>query len=1043
MANHLLANLSVHRELQPQYEIFFQKIWGLVQREEALPAQEIDQLCKNVDAFVRSATDSPLFLLRGGEEGKAEGGLNPIHSSEKGFRLKMQSWKRLTSIILLSADADQYLLSRYLMVSLEFQQQLNQHDPVTQALIRLQQRRLSLHTLPPVSSLSLTTIPPTSSKCLSSSVSSLLFSPSSDSSFDEAYIRVRSLFSSCTLALSPYVFSDYWNRYCRGLSEGEKARFLSALLYRFYLNDIDILSIKVSTAVHPMEVFCWQILAENISEYSLTGILRKLPFEQKTRLACLALAHYREGSFFIIESLKQIGDPEIIALVRLCQREQGNCVSIAKELQSMPLLNADRLHEFIGTYESALIKQAEALFSRMEKLLPLIFKLHETRKEGNFAIRKQYDMPAPSAEELSAIDVEYSKEAERIASLFPFSQTSSSQPLSSFPFDQGDFLRLLRTFGYGHLALPAGFGVSPHLPFLDALDALILVYSTPLSSYKIHTPAFHSQLNYLSNLLSHVQALKSPSGYAHGASTTIFSLPTCGKDLSRLSWLPSMAENLRNYCQSTGSNIQDFPIFVFDQSPEELFLRNAFYMNSLNTLYGTRICVYSNEQILALSKKLNLGQLIDTSKEGRLGYGGARNAVYMLSPLLKELDRQGFRTPEDVLNVSSDHLHQIFLNTISHNLWTIHMGDDDAQIPYGYFLSDLLLAQNYHGRSFVKCGEFSGRDTSAVNGIHFEELFDLEKILSSPEILFEQTLWTKDKRRWGMCGSLRSFGWSMLPFGNEERYNAEELIIGPDIRPAGFHLAGRRFPEEQFPSSPIIGIANRLRKFLPYMLETVMVNDLFDPGNKHQSTILPWKTLGMDSQLFATLGSVFETLSSHKTEKAMRTQLLKNYWEQHQNPTFLSVFRSLSLIASHDINRSINSYLQTHPEPSHAEMEELEECRLVFEGFQRDSEAFSLFNQTFFSQFPVSASSDAWIDDLAEQTIDWNNLLKGCRKKVEAILGKPISSFPMTCSLLLALETIAGGELRENVRHVLRLDEPLAPLVKRKHQESQQEQSLL
>ncbi|MBS0652655.1 MAG: hypothetical protein JSR39_03920 [Verrucomicrobia bacterium] len=1043
MTSFPLFNLYVPQHLRMQYEKISQEIIELDQQDRVLASQDIDQLCQKVHAFARSAIDSPIFSSGGFNEDEIEGGLNPPYSKELGFRSTMECWKRLASIIPLTTGADHYLRSRYLMASLEFQQRLNQNDPVTQALVQLQQRRLSLHSLLPASLPGMMAISPTSSESLSSATSSLLFSSSSDSSFDEAYIRVCSLFSSCTLALSPYVFSDYWDRYCRGLSEEEKTRFLSALLYRFYLNDLDIPSTKVSTAVHPMEVFCWQILAENITETSLTDILSRLSFEQKARLACLALAHYREGSFFIVKSLKQIGEPEIIELIRLCQREQLNCASIAKELQSLTHLNANSLHEFIGNYESALVKKAEDMFSRMQKLLPLIFTLHESRKEGHFAMQKQYGLPEPSAEELAATNAEYSREAETIASLFPFSQTFSTQTLNPPPFDQGDFLRLLRTFGYGHLALPPGFGVSPHLPFLDALDALILVYSTPLSSYKIHPTAFHAQLNYLSNLLSHVQALKSPFGYAQGASTTIFSLPTYGKDLSRLSWLPSMAENLRDYCQSTGSNIQDFPIFVFDQSARELFLRNASYIDSLNSLYGTRIFVYSNEQILTLSKKLNLGQLIDTSKEGRLGYGGARNAVYMLSPLLKELDRQGLRTPEAILNVSSDLLRQIFFKTVSHNLWTIHMGDDDAQIPYGYFLSDLLLAQNYHGRSFVKCGEFSGRDTTSVNGIHFEELFDLEKILSSPEILFEQTLWTKDKRRWGMCGALRSFGWSMLPFGNEEAYNQEELIIGPDIRPAGFHLAGRRFPQEQFPSSPIIGIAKRLRNFLPYMLETVMVVDLFDTGNKHQRTILPWKKTGMSPQPFANLGSVFETLSSHETEKAMRTQLLKNYWEQHKNPTFLSLFRSLSLIASHDINGSINSYLQTHPQASHAEMQELEECRLVFEGFQRDSEAFFLFNRTFFSQFPASSSSDAGIDELAEQSIDWNDLLKGCKRKVEEILGKPISSFPMTRSLLLALETIAGGELRENVTHVLHLDEPIEPLVKRRHPGSQQEQGPL
>ena len=72
--------------------------------------------------------------------------------------------------------------------------------------------------------------------------------------------------------------------------------------------------------------------------------------------------------------------------------------------------------------------------------------------------------------------------------------------------------------------------------------------------------------------------------------------------------------------------------------------------------------------------------------------------------------------------------------------------------------------------------------------------------------------------------------------------------------------------------------------------------------------------------------------------------------------------------------------------------------------------------------------------------------MNGCKRQAEEVLGKPISNFPITRSLFLILETIAGGDLHENVRHVLHLDEPIAPIepiVKRKRQEQQQESGSL
>ncbi len=800
-----------------------------------------------------------------------------------------------------------------------------------------------------------------------------------------------------------FSITSFYQAHCASLSPEEEVRFLSALLYRIYLNDVDAPSEKLCGKSNRIEFFCWQILAETISLDNLSKVLSTLPSNEKARLAILAFAHYREGSFFLVEALERESCPMILQLIDLLKAGPV-------DTRSLTDFSADSLSHLFKEHRIALESKASALCQQMQTLLPLILRLSETRKEGQYALNAQYQADV-SEEDRFQIDLHCARETARIKNQFGRHANSFGELV----YDEADFLRFLETFGTHNLKLPDSFGIPPNKPFLETLGSLAAAYATPLTAYKIHIPAFHKQLDYLSRILSHVRALKTADEYVQGAEQILFGLPTYNKDLSKLSWLPSMASNIRSFCTQTIVSPQELPVFVFDQSPEPLFSRNAAYIERLNCEQKTAIVTYSKEQILKLGYKLDLGILVDTTKTGHLGYGGARNAIYMLTPILKDLYHLGMTSPEDVLAVPDEKLQQLFHQNRLSNRWVVHMGDDDLQIPYASFLCDLLLAQENQGKSFVKYGEFIGRTTNFLNSAFCDEFFDLEKILENPLSLYEQTSWTNERYFSGMCGALRSFGFSMLPFGAEEGYSAEEERISSDIRPPAIHLAGRRLPTQPLPQSPIIGIAEKLTSFLPYFLQVQLVTDLIEPDNKLDRSILPWKK---KETAFGSLNAVFEALAGHENETAMRLQLLNNYMEAYTSPTSQSLARSLSLLNSHDVDAAITAYLKKHPGVLPSEREELEKCAQVFEQLKQDSYAFSTFNEIFLNRLKKDGD------------IDRNALLE-CQLEAEEALKAPLASFSITQSVLLTLQTIVGGEIHETVREILQEN---GPSVKRTRQ---------
>ncbi|MCH9614435.1 MAG: hypothetical protein SP1CHLAM54_16050 [Chlamydiia bacterium] len=154
---------------------------------------------------------------------------------------------------------------------------------------------------------------------------------------------------------------------------------------------------------------------------------------------------------------------------------------------------------------------------------------------------------------------------------------------------------------------------------------------------------------------------------------SVYTLPTANKVLSRLPYLPSLVENLAEF----GS----LPIFVFDQSDADLFADNHRYVESL----PHPIFHYGKGETEAFAEKLGLLPLIRTTESGNWGYGGARNACYLLAPTLKLLYSQGYANP---LEAPVDAALEAYRD--SRNIY-VGMGDDDVELPPNDVYIDLWL----------------------------------------------------------------------------------------------------------------------------------------------------------------------------------------------------------------------------------------------------------------------------------------------------------------------------------------------------------------
>ncbi len=316
--------------------------------------------------------------------------------------------------------------------------------------------------------------------------------------------------------------------------------------------------------------------------------------------------------------------------------------------------------------------------------------------------------------------------------------------------------------------------------------------------------------------------------YKEGFDLLVHALPTKGKKLSTLPYLESLIASFELACDYFDSS--NHPIFVFDQSEEPLFLENRAYIEQLSY----PIVHLSTQEIIELARQKDVEGLIVTSKRDGFGYGGARNAVFLLAPLL-------------------------YKEHTGKEAEFIHMGDDDIFVPRTATLVDALWAFEHRGQYSQRLGWVKGRFAQDSSFLKDDVLYNREKILG-------HCPWIEAPFVHGMAGLISSKKLCLnLPFGQEENHM---LAIKSDFshdREPLVHEGDARLPKKW--------LGDFLCERYVDMVERLLVTELIDPNNRYNICALPWN---LREKPFSSFDEMVATLSSDETKTKMQEQFWKN-----------------------------------------------------------------------------------------------------------------------------------------------------------------------
>ena len=206
-----------------------------------------------------------------------------------------------------------------------------------------------------------------------------------------------------------------------------------------------------------------------------------------------------------------------------------------------------------------------------------------------------------------------------------------------------------------------------------------------------------------------------------------FRLPTSDKLLESLAGLSSVVVGFKNMVDTVNQKLidkialKDIPLFVFDQSNQALFQKNRRFIDKLNLTYACSIIHLSREDILHLAQALDIEDLINTTKRGLFGYGGMRNSVFLIAPILRHIFTHKIKH-EQILLIDPEKLMMLFNQYVLGGISpeapagdVIFMLHDDMQIPEANIFSHLLLMANSQDINLTSMGFDIGRATKYRN----------------------------------------------------------------------------------------------------------------------------------------------------------------------------------------------------------------------------------------------------------------------------------------------------------------------------------------
>ena len=795
----------------------------------------------------------------------------------------------------------------------------------------------------------------------------------------------------------------------------ERERFFSALLYGLYYRDIDLTKLHSNHPRKQFQFFLLQIVAELVSRKRLRKILRSLSYDAIASLICYIFVHYREGSYTVSKELETVfhNDETILSLLQGLRRNYFNPVLLLKLFNSYPSLDQESLKTVYHVLEEDAKKQVAGIY---QKLTPLVNAMTESPLTLVHYLEGMKEDKNPQSREV----LEAQKTADKFKELFNF---FLAQPLQLEQYQE--FFQL---FGlHSHQPPLSIVGIPFSESLIEKIDVLSTFFAHPGAQLVQPKPELQKIFTFVNALCYQLHCFHiAPERYIQGLDLLTFAVPTKDKDLEKLPWLPTVVkglETVRDYLKRHNAPISlgDYPVVIFDQSQGKRFAKNQIFINSFERECGCTILHISKEETLALAKKLHLEKLIVTTDEGEFGYGGARNCIFFLAPLLKAAFKRGSKRVADILAMEPQQLQELFQEAVLERAGTpsvIHMGEDDIELPETSLFADLLFARSHQNEYFLNIAFVCGRTTMVGN-----PQIDLKSLLDSPESLYQFTRWSDAASLNSMAGHISKPRFCLnLPNPYEEQHLRKLFLHFDPFRHAIRHLAGTRYPLPHIPTDSFVGLDGTIPKIHTHLFRLGMIQSLLDPANVNGRCALPWNLLNEPSvPYFRSLGEAFTYVSLKTTKREMQKRFWKNI-EGLLSPELKNTFmigRDLEGFIQQDVQETIALFCKQHDLSSAPPS--LRKIGTIFRRFQKDAFHSQELLEMIRSQISNHVVAPAlWYEACVEMNLA--QIIEEARHFIEQKQKIQLRDWPFTYSLYRLLHAVGAGEFCDIVASIVQRD---------------------
>lgn len=737
------------------------------------------------------------------------------------------------------------------------------------------------------------------------------------------------------------------------LKKAAYKRILIELFYGLYYGDID-LSFSSFWQENPKEYLQFlltQIIAEKGEKASLHNLLLQLTLTQKLALICYAKKNYREGSSLIFQAFEAICTQKnlIDTDLPLCKLLQTFIAGIKRNqfdreladtfLRKENSIDLQSLQHLIEALEAKKEADTVELYTLFNTLMPVLFnfpvelfnQIETLKAQGNW-----FDGMAS----ISASQVALQKK--HLSGFF--------KKYTENNYSIADFRLFVSIFGLYDYPLLFSENTIESNSLVEKIRTILQTFSNPVRLAYIVPNVAHQLYSFAFTLLAHLQATcRQPSQYKEGLDLICCGLSTCAKELSKLQALPTVLQGFKmlvEFLQREEKTIalSHYPIFVFDQSEEQLFSRNSRFITALNRTFKSAIIHICKNDALLLAKKIGVDTLLSTAPQGTFGFGGARNCIFFLTAPLTHAYKMGEKTVTDLLKMDAVMLRALFDKFVLGNALqgnygdTIFMFDDDMQIAPSNVFSGALFAYECRDARLECTGFQIGRATkfSLVCS-------SLRELLHSPEKSFASTRWLNWITSAGFAEYFsKSKACLNIPHGGEEKHL---LLEGKRhfLLQLSYHLSGSRFPKKKIPTHSFVGLDEYLKKYLPYSLLIQMQLHFVDPINTHGHCILPWNEKKY-TKTVATLSEAFTHIAAAEQKEEMQKRFWANVAQffltaQDREGSFFSTIQNLISI---DPDTELKIF-QEERALTRSEKKELQKIGAIYKAYQQDAQLFWKF----------------------------------------------------------------------------------------------------